>query len=164
MEECVTRYGQLVDQYLLNQSSKTYEAIKEQQKRYLRFKSELDDPANNPHVRRFKEYKSKLVKTNDQLLDATKDAHIVTIDKLKTGLQTVEETKQIATGIVQTLEENRITINNIDKGLTGVGGELQVSNKLVTRILKFISTNLLLLVVTLIIIALAIGIIVYKTR
>lgn len=164
MEQCVEQYCRLVDKYLATQDEGTYRGLQRQQERYLALKASLANPSTDEHVLKFKRYKAKLKASNDAILELTKETHAKTTETLRQGLQIVENAKQHATVTIERLEQDRNAIQTIDRSLDATQSNLQGSQSLLTRILKVISTNKILLVLTLLAIAFAIAIIVYKTQ
>ncbi len=102
---------------------------------------------------------------NDELLDNTKNLHIKTTEKLKSGLQIIESTKLQSSEIAITIENNKEKISNTSRNIDQIDSELVISKKILARFLKNIYTNKIILsFVLLLIIGFIIAIFVYLKK
>ena len=101
--------------------------------------------------------------TNDTLLSGALAKQEDTTVKLRDALTQVEQTRETGRYTAAKLEEGREKIRRIDAGLDEVESELEISRKLITRFVKRIYTDRVIIAfTTLIVLALA-GIIIYAT-
>lgn len=99
--------------------------------------------------------------TNDSLLDKAKEVQEDTTNKLRDGLRVIEGTREQAKMTAAQLEQDREKIKRIDAGLDEVVSELEISKKLITRFVKRIYTDKIIIAFTFLIVVGLAGIIVY---
>lgn len=99
--------------------------------------------------------------TNDELLGKATDVQASTTQKLKDGLATLEATKEQAKFTAAQLEADREKMQRISKGLDEVDSELELSRKLLTRFIKRIYTDKVIIAFTTLLVLGIVGIIVY---
>jgi len=99
---------------------------------------------------------------NDDLLDKAANIQSDNLNKLKGGLQTIENTREVGKLTAAKLEEDREKLKRIDQQLDEVQGELELSQVLLTRFVKRIATDKVVIAfATLLILGIA-GIITYS--
>lgn len=154
-----------------------YDKIKSIKQEYLKLKDELKKKLdnkyidNNSSIIKFKKYrvlleeyekrllmlgvnlKTKELTTNKALLDESMRIEKESLDKLKSGLITIEQTKKTAFEISKTLEEDRGKIKYIGDGLDGIDSELVIAQKRITNFAKRIYTDKIIIAGT----AIAVG-------
>jgi hypothetical protein len=154
-----------------------YDKIKAVKHKYLELKDilkkKLDDKYidNNLSIIKFKKYrilleehekrllilgvnlKTKELTTNESLLNQAFHIEKESVNKLKSGLMAVEETKKTAFEISKTLEEDREKIKYIGDGLDSIDSELVIAQKRITNFAKRIYTDKIIIAGT----ALAVG-------
>lgn len=101
--------------------------------------------------------------TNDDLLDKAKGMQQDTTAKLKEGLAVLEATKDQAKYTAAVLEQDREKMQRISKGLDEVDSELEISKKLLTRFVKRIYTDKIIIAFTALILMGVVGIIIYAS-
>lgn len=101
--------------------------------------------------------------TNDELLDKAKNIQTDNTLKLREGLATLEATKDQARHTAAMLEMDREKMQRISKGLDEVDSELEISKKLLTRFIKRIYTDKVIIAFTALILLGIVGIIIYAT-
>lgn len=174
LSKTVNIYSNLIDTFIeekdTNKKFIIYDKIKEQHTIYLEIKRELKeakiDLTDNDDVQKFKDYhqklqlherellfdgvnvKEKLVKNNDGYLDRASEINRNTTQQLLDGLRIVEETRQIGQTTVETLEDNKDKIKKINHNLDETQGELKLANTLMTRFLKRIATDKVIIAFT----------------
>ncbi len=174
LSKTVNVYSNLIDTFIeekdTNKKFIIYDKIKEQHTIYLEIKKELKeakiDLTDNDDVQKFKDYhqklqlherellfdgvnvKEKLVKNNDGYLDRASEINRNTTQQLLDGLRIVEETRQIGQTTVETLEDNKDKIKKINHNLDETQGELKLANTLMTRFLKRIATDKVIIAFT----------------
>jgi len=174
LSKTVNIYSNLIDTFIeekdTNKKFIIYDKIKEQHTIYLEIKKELKeakiDLTDNDDVQKFKDYhqklqlherellfdgvnvKEKLVKNNDGYLDRATEINRNTTQQLLDGLRIVEETRQIGQTTVETLEDNKDKIKKINHNLDETQGELKLANTLMTRFLKRIATDKVIIAFT----------------
>lgn len=99
--------------------------------------------------------------TNTELLDKALDTQQTTTAKLKEALTTVEATKETGRFTAAQLEEDREKLKRIDAGLDEVESELAISAKLITRFVKRLYTDKVIIAFTALLVLGIVGIVVY---
>lgn len=99
---------------------------------------------------------------NDTLLDKATAQQKETTSRLKDGLAVIEQTREQGKFTAAQLEEDREKIKRIDAGLDTVDSELEISKKLVTRFIKSIYTDKIIIACTFLVVVGIAGIIVYS--
>ena len=100
---------------------------------------------------------------NDDLLDKAASTQKASLDKLKEGLKTVEATKEQAKFTAAQLEQDREKLKRIDSGLDEVQGELELSRILITRVVKSLATDKIIIAFAFLLVAGIVGIVCYAT-
>lgn len=98
---------------------------------------------------------------NDELLDKAADVQQSSLAKLKQGLATVETTKEQGKYTAGQLQEGREKLQRIDQGLDEVQSELELSTVLLTRFVKRIATDKVVIAFATLLVLAVVGIIVY---
>jgi SNARE protein len=100
---------------------------------------------------------------NDQLLDKAKEVQEDSTAKLRDGLRVLETTRDQAKMTAAQLEQDREKIKRIDAGLDEVVSELDISKKLITRFVKRLYTDKMIIAFTFLVVVGLAGIIVYAS-
>ena len=100
---------------------------------------------------------------NDDLLDKAKSVQASNLDKLKAGLSVVEATKEQAKYTAAQLEQDREKLKRIDAGLDEVQGELELSRILITRVVKALATDKIIIAFAFLLVVGIAGVIAYAT-
>lgn len=100
---------------------------------------------------------------NDDLLDKAQSVQRSNLDKLKQGLSVVEATKEQGKFTAAQLEQDREKLKRIDSGLDEVQGELELSRVLITRVLKNLATDKIVIAFAFLLVAGIVGIVCYAT-
>jgi hypothetical protein len=98
---------------------------------------------------------------NDELLNSALGTQKDTTSKLKSGLATLEATKEQAKYTAAQLEQGREKLKRIDQGLDEVQSELELSRVLLTRFIKRIYTDRIVIAFTALLVLGLAGIITY---
>lgn len=154
-----------------------YDKIKSVKQDYLKLKDELKKKLdnkyidNNSSIIKFKKYrvileeyekrllmlgvnlKTKELTTNKALLDESMRIERESLDKLKSSLIAIEETKKTAFEISKTLEADREKIKYIGDGLDGIDSELIIAQKRITNFAKRIYTDKIIIAGTAIVVS-----------
>ena len=98
---------------------------------------------------------------NDELLDKASGIQQDNLSKLKAGLATVEATKEQGKFTAAQLEQDREKMKRIDSGLDNVQSEMELSQVLLTRFVKRIATDKIVIAFATLLVLAIVGIIVY---
>jgi len=98
---------------------------------------------------------------NDELLDKAGGIQADSLAKLKAGLATVEATKEQGKFTAAQLEQDREKMKRIDSGLDTVQSEMELSQVLLTRFVKRIATDKVVIAFATLLVLAIVGIIVY---
>lgn len=101
--------------------------------------------------------------TNDELLSSAQAAQERTTARLKEGLTVVVDTAESARHTAAVLQEDREKIQRASAGLDEIQGELAISKKLLTRLVKRLFTDRVILAMTCLLVCGIIGIVVFAT-
>lgn len=98
---------------------------------------------------------------NDDLLDKAKNTQEDTLMKLKSGLATVEATKEQGKFTAAQLEQDREKMKRIDSGLDNVQSEMELSQVLITRFVKRIASDKVIIAFATLLVLAILGIVIY---
>ena len=98
---------------------------------------------------------------NDELLDRAEGIQKDSLQKLKAGLMTVEATKEQGKLTAAQLEQDREKMKRIDSGLDGVQSEMELSQVLLTRFVKRIASDKIVIAFAALLLLGIVGIVVY---
>jgi len=98
---------------------------------------------------------------NDDLLDKAKSTQEETLMKLKSGLATVEATKEQGKFTAAQLEQDREKMKRIDSGLDNVQSEMELSQVLITRFVKRVASDKVIIAFATLLVLAILGIIIY---
>ena len=98
---------------------------------------------------------------NDDLLDRAGGIQQDTLAKLKQGLATVESTKEQGKFTAAQLEQDREKMKRIDSGLDVVQSEMELSQVLLTRFVKRLATDKVVIAFATLLVLGIVGIIIY---
>lgn len=98
---------------------------------------------------------------NKDLLDKAKTKQLENKQKLEEAARMVADTQEVARTTAAELDASREKMAKIDSGLDEVQGELQLSRVYVTRIVKRLATDKVIMALTFVLVAGIIGIICY---
>lgn len=113
--------------------------------------------------RRGKEKEDPSRMTNDELLNRAKGLEKDNLEKLKGGLLTIESAKEQAKHTAVVLEQDREKMARIREGLDEVESELDLSRLLITRFVKRMATDKIIIAFATLIVLGIVGIIIYAT-
>eukprot|EP01138_Halocafeteria_seosinensis_P003774 gb/GECG01003859.1/.p1 GENE.gb/GECG01003859.1/~~gb/GECG01003859.1/.p1 ORF type:complete len:272 (+),score=32.47 gb/GECG01003859.1/:1-816(+) len=99
---------------------------------------------------------------NEHLLGRAQDVAQDTTHKLREGLNDVRQTNAQANEVAITLHEDRETISRVTKNLDDIESDLEISQKLLTRFIKRLYTDKIIIAFTCLIVCALAGIIAYK--
>jgi hypothetical protein len=98
---------------------------------------------------------------NDDLLDKAKNTQEDTLMKLKSGLATVEATKEQGKFTAAQLEQDREKMKRIDSGLDNVQSEMELSQVLITRFVKRVASDKVIIAFATLLVLAILGIVIY---
>lgn len=101
-------------------------------------------------------------KDNDRLLNEASGTARDTTAKLRQGLNDVQESQATAEQVALTLQEDREKIQNITHNLDEVESDLTISSRLVTRFMKRLYTDKIVIALTCLIACAVLAIIIYQ--
>jgi hypothetical protein len=132
------------------------------------------DLSDNDDIATFKKYHVKIIELEKNLLTEREfkrehkpidnDEHLHEAQKIETdnknkliaGLIQINETRDVAITIGNTLSSNRTKIENISTGLDGIESERQIASRLITNFVKRIYTDKVILSIFLLVILLSV--------
>lgn len=112
---------------------------------------------------RVREKEDPSMMKNDDLLNRAKDIEKENLEKLKGGLLTIESSKEQAKYTAAQLEQDREKMGRIREGLDEVESELDLSKLLITRFVKRMATDKIIIAFATLIVLGIVGIIIYAT-
>jgi DNA repair exonuclease SbcCD ATPase subunit len=101
--------------------------------------------------------------TNSQVLSEAARITDRATEQLRGAARQVEESKQIGKAITETLEADREKITKTRKNLERMNEEMDTANKLLTRFIKKLYTDKIIIAFTFIIVLAILGIIIYSS-
>jgi hypothetical protein len=178
---CVANYCKLIDKIKIvpeNDKIELYQDIKTVHNEYLYIKGKLRDEdsdlTDNPDILKFKEYKQILVaheremllkdfdfkeklKTNSNYLNRTVEINTNTTKQLFDSIKTVQDTIKVGSDTAENLADDREKMMRISKDLDETESELQIAGKLITRNVKRLYTDKIIIGFTTLLVAAATG-------
>ena len=100
---------------------------------------------------------------NTRMLDSAQATATEGVGKLQGALADLGEAQQTADGITQTLAADRATIEGINANLDQIDSDLDISQRLITNLLKRLYTDKIIIALTCLIVTAIIGIIIYSS-
>lgn len=99
---------------------------------------------------------------NDELLDRATDTHKDTTKQLRNALGELVQADEVADATLVTLEEDRKRLEKVDHRMDEIQGDLALSNQLITRFVKRLYTDKIIILFTCLIVCAIAGIIAYS--
>ena len=100
---------------------------------------------------------------NTAQLNAAQATATSGVDKLREGLGELTQAQQTADAITTTLAEDRATIEGINSNLDQIDSDLEISQRLITNLLKRLYTDKIIIALTCLVLTAILGIIIYSS-